>query len=48
MQKARRNGKEQRGQRWEQRGGPAMALNGVVMGELLDESLRLIAVKPSR
>lgn len=31
-----------------ERGGPAMALNGVVIGELLDESLRLIAVKPSR
>lgn len=28
-------------------GGPsAMALNGVVIGELLDESPRLIAVKP--
>jgi len=41
VRKTRRNGEEQRG-------GPAMALNGVVIGELLDENLRLIAVKPSR
>ena len=30
------------------RRGPPVTVNGVVMGELLDECVRLIAVKPSR